>query len=127
METTTIKATEICPTSTFKRVQEGALLVDVREENEIQQVAFNVPKIMYVPISEFEKRFSEIPQDREVILVCQSGSRSLKATYFLMNHGYTHVVNMHSGIERWIKKGFPIIGDASSVQSDSCCSSNSCC
>lgn len=125
METTEIKAKEICPTTTFKRVQEGALLVDVREKNEVAELAFDVPKIIHIPLSEFEDRFMEIPANEEVILVCQGGSRSLKATYFLMNHGYTNVSNMHSGIIRWVQRGFPTIGNTT-ITSSSCCSSSCC-
>jgi rhodanese-related sulfurtransferase len=124
METISTKAIEICPTSTFKRVQEGALLVDVREKAELLTLSFNVPNIINIPISEFDDKYAKIPKDLDVIVVCDSGIRSLKATYFLLYHGYTNVVNMHSGIEKWVKKGFPIVGDASSFQSDSCCSSS---
>jgi len=127
------KAVEICPTTTFKCVQEGALLVDVRENNEVQELAYDVPAILHIPLSEFEERFQEVPQDREVILVCRSGGRSLKATYYLMNHGYTNVSNMQHGMLRWAEKGFPVKGSlADNSPSNSCCGtspsqSSSCC
>lgn len=127
------KAIEICPTTTYKRVQEGALLVDVRENDEVQELAYDVPNILQIPLSEFEERFNEIPQDREVVLVCRSGGRSLKATYYLMNHGYTNVANMQHGMLRWAEKGFPIKGNSSTKNATgSCCESpssegSSCC
>lgn len=108
-------AKEICPTTTMKKISDGALLVDVRESNEVQELGYNVPNILHIPLSEFEDRFTEIPKDKDVVLVCRSGARSLKATYFLMNHGWTHVFNMQDGIIRWVQKGFPINGNTQSV------------
>jgi rhodanese-related sulfurtransferase len=119
-----VKAKEICPTTTQGLIKKGALLVDVREWNEVNQVAFDVPEIMVIPLSEFEDRYLEIPKDRDVVLVCQVGVRSLKATYYLMNHGYDRVMNMEHGMDRWLQKGFPTKGNASITidsNSGSCC------
>jgi len=126
---------EICPTTTQGWVKNGALLVDVREKDEVAELAYDVPNIINIPLSEFEERFNEIPKDKEVVMVCRSGGRSLRAAGFLVNHGYTTVVNMEHGMIRWATKGFPTKGDTSSVlgttQSTGCCdtndSSQSCC
>jgi rhodanese-related sulfurtransferase len=123
------KATQICPTTTQNKVKEGALLVDVREKDEVAQLAFDVPNIVNIPLSIFEEHYTELPKDRDLVMVCRSGGRSLKATYFLVNHGYTHVVNMQHGLVRWVEKGFPTKGDTSAVQTNnSCdCSNPNCC
>lgn len=47
-------------------------------------MTFNVPALAQIPLSEFEQRFDELPRDRPLVLACESGPRSLKATYFLM-------------------------------------------
>jgi len=133
METKT--AVEICPTTTQGRVKAGALLVDVRERDEVAQLAYDVPNIVNIPLSEFENRFHELPKDQELVMVCRGGGRSLKATYYLMNMGYDNVANMQHGIIRWVQKGFPTIGDSSSVlvknENVGCCGtsakSSSCC
>jgi len=126
---------EICPTTTQEWVKRGALLVDVREKEEVEQLAYDVPNIINIPLSVFEDRFNEIPKDKEVVVVCKGGGRSLRAAGFLVNHGYTNVVNMEHGMIRWATKGFPTKGDTSSVlentQNTGCCdtndSSQSCC
>lgn len=119
---------EICPTTTQEWVKNGALLVDVREEEEVNQLAYDVPDIINIPLSDFENRYSEIPKDKEVVMVCKSGGKSLRAAGFLVNKGYTNVVNMQHGITRWVQKGFPTKGDISSVTGkDSCCSTSGCC
>jgi rhodanese-related sulfurtransferase len=120
---------EICPTTTQKWVANGALLVDVREANEIAELAYDVPNLMHIPLTQFEERFTEIPKDREVVMVCKSGGRSLRAAGFLVNHGYDKVVNMKHGMIRWAQKGFPSIGDTASVlenaEASSCCNTSS--
>lgn len=120
---------EICPTTTQEWIKKGALLVDVREANEASELAYDVPNIINIPLSEFENRFSEIPQDKQVVMACKSGERSLRAAGFLVNHGYENVVNMQHGITRWAEKEFPTKGDTSSVLGNSgdCCSTSGCC
>ena len=127
METQTL-VKEICPSTTQLWVKKGALLVDVREKDEVEKLAYDIPGIINIPLSEFEERFQEIPKDKPVVMVCKSGGRSLRAAGFLVNHGYTNVVNMQHGITRWVLKGFATEGDTSVVSgSDVCCSTSGCC
>lgn len=127
METQTL-VKEICPTTTQQLIKDGALLVDVREENEVAQVAYDVPSIMNIPLSEFEGRFKEIPQDRNLVVVCQGGGRSLRAAGFLVNHGFENVVNMQHGMNRWLERGFPVKRNAKlASEGSSCCSTTGCC
>ncbi len=105
------EAKEVCPTTTQSLLKQGYTLVDVRERDEIAQLAFDVANLIIMPLSELEQRYAELPQDRPLILACHNGSRSLRATYYLMNKGYTNVTNMKFGMERWVARGFPIQGD----------------
>jgi len=117
------EAREICPTTTRRLLAEGALLVDVRETDEAERVAFADCEVLNIPLSAFEQRWSEVPRDHEVVVASATGEASLKATYFLMYQGYEHVANMKHGMVRWIERGFPVIGDASvsSVSGETCC------
>lgn len=119
------EAKEVCPTTTRRLIGEGALLVDVREPREVQALSFAVPDILYIPLSELESRWGEVPKDREVVMVCQGGGRSLKATYYMQYHGYTEVSNMSGGIEKWAAKGFPINGERHTISecATRCCGS----
>lgn len=131
------EAREVCPTTTRGLLSEGALLVDVREQNEVDQIAFADCEVLHIPMSEFEQRWNEVPRDREVIVACAVGARSPKATYFLMYQGYEHVANMKHGMARWLERGFPVNGDVSKqpVKTGSACgcgdessqSASSCC
>lgn len=119
---------EICPTTTQERIKNGALLIDVRENDEVAALAYDVPNSLHIPLSDFENRYLEIPKDKDVVMVCRSGGRSLRAAGFLVNHGYTNVVNMKHGIEKWVQKGFPTKGETKEIDNQgSCCSSSGCC
>lgn len=61
---------------------ENALIIDVREINELPKAEF---KHIQIPLSEFNERLTEI-ENENVILFCQSGQRSLKAAEILMDH-----------------------------------------
>ncbi|MGV8892946.1 MAG: rhodanese-like domain-containing protein [Burkholderiaceae bacterium] len=50
------QAKQICPTTTRLLVSEGALLLDVREQREVQTLAFDVPDSVNIPLSELEQR-----------------------------------------------------------------------
>jgi rhodanese-related sulfurtransferase len=116
---------EICPTTTFKKLSEGILLVDVREKDEVAKLAFNVENLINIPMSEFEEKYQSIPKDKDIVTVCAVGQRSLLAAGFLLKHGYEHskVTNMKLGLVRWVEKGFPTIGDTSdmSKSTKTCC------
>ncbi|MFN4203006.1 MAG: rhodanese-like domain-containing protein [Tabrizicola sp.] len=132
------EAREVCPTTSQRLLKEGALLVDVREPAEVAQVGYAGCEVVNIPLSQFEDRWQEIPRDRDVILACAVGERSLKATYFLMYQGYDRVMNMRPGIARWVARGFPVTGSPKAVEASeaasSCCggaaatvSPSSCC
>ena len=122
---------EICPGTTQTWIKDGALLVDVREQNEVDQLAFDAPKIKHIPLSEFENRYNDIPKNEQVVVVCRMGERSLRAVNFLIHNGFDSnlVANMKFGLNRWVSKGFPTIGDPQFIldgsMGDSCCSSSS--
>ncbi len=120
------EASQVCPTTALRRVRDGdALLVDVREHDEVDRLAFDVPGTVIVPMSELEQRFSELPRDRELVLACAVGQRSLKATYYLMFQGYDRVANLSGGMTEWSRKSFPVLGDgdaAVAAGADGCCS-----
>jgi rhodanese-related sulfurtransferase len=129
METEEIMVNEICPSSTQVWLRRGAILVDVRETDEVAMLSYDVPGLIHIPISEFENRFKELPLDKELVIACRSGVRSLSAAAYLLHNGYNFdkVVNMKHGIIRWVHKGFPVKGDITLAgpkpATTGCCSS----
>ena len=116
---------EIGVDAALEKARQGVLFVDVRERDEIAQLAFDVRDIVVMPLSEFEQRYAELPQDREMVMVCKGGGRSLKATRHLLANGYREVVNMDGGMIQWAQRGYPTRGHVEAVEKSnagSCCS-----
>ncbi|WP_245896050.1 rhodanese-like domain-containing protein [Deinococcus irradiatisoli] len=96
---------EVSPTEAQRRVENGALLIDVREANEYQEVHAQGAQLM--PFSEFEARYTELPKDKELVMICRSGARSGRAAQFLLDQGYSQVVNLSGGTLAWQEQGLP--------------------
>lgn len=89
-----------------RRVQEGALLLDVREQEEFDEA--RIPGSQLLPLSAFMQRYeAELPRDREIVVHCRSGKRSAQATEFLRQNGYD-AVNVAGGILAWREAELPV-------------------
>jgi len=61
-------------------------VIDVREAREFQQG--HIPQAQLIPLNQLLKGKTEIPLDRLIVLVCQGGRRSSRASYALSQQGY---------------------------------------
>ena len=82
------------------------MLVDVREPAEYAQ--FRATGAVLMPLSVFQLRFSQLPRDRPLQLICAAGSRSLAAGEFLIAQGYETVANVEGGTIAWMRAGLPV-------------------
>lgn len=79
----------------------GLMVVDVRSQKEFLQS--HVPGAKHIPFEYLETRFrAEVPRETKNILVyCSQGERSRLACDFLSREGYTTLVNMRDGFQKW--------------------------
>lgn len=101
-------AKDLSPTAALRVLDEGAVLIDVRERRELEVASFDYVGVMNIPLSEFQARWQEVPEDKHAIIACEVGARSLQAANFLRHHGYTRVSNLIGGIARWGAEGLPV-------------------
>lgn len=81
----------------------GAQVVDVREEIELLNGV--IPGAVSVPISRFVEQVAEL-DERPVVFVCVSGSRSRNAAAYLVQQGFEHeVANLTHGMNEWRAEG----------------------
>ena len=89
-------------------LQQGAMLVDLREELETEIKAFGIERLVYLPHSEFEEKWDSLPLDQSLILADAVGIWSRKYAIFLRSKGYENVASLAGGIADWEKDGFPM-------------------
>ena len=85
--------------------QGGALVVDVREAREYRPA--HVPGARNLPLSLLPARLAELPKDRPVYVICQSGGRSAQATALMRTVGI-EATNVAGGTGAWIASGRPV-------------------
>jgi molybdopterin/thiamine biosynthesis adenylyltransferase/rhodanese-related sulfurtransferase len=100
---------EIVSTDALVRQRAGALLVDVREDNE--RATGTPPGALGLSRGFLELRIeqAESDRDREILLLCGSGQRSLLAAETLQRMGYRHVASIAGGMGAWKAAGLPLI------------------
>ena len=60
-----------------------------------------------IPLDELRDRLDEVPGDRPVVAVCQSGKRSAMAAEILLKSGYQRVANVAGGLIQWSRLSLP--------------------
>ncbi|USE35600.1 rhodanese-like domain-containing protein [Endozoicomonas sp. SCSIO W0465] len=77
----------------WERVQNGALLVDVRTPAEYS--AGHLTGAINIPFQDIVEGLAQrnIPRETDIVLYCRSGSRSGKAQKALVNVGYQRALN----------------------------------
>jgi molybdopterin/thiamine biosynthesis adenylyltransferase/rhodanese-related sulfurtransferase len=87
------------------RRQPGAVVLDVREPDEYQQGA--IPGALHIPRGTLESSVESRIADRDapVIIHCASGVRSAFAAKTLTDLGYSDVVSVQGGFNKWKDEG----------------------
>ncbi|MBN1408896.1 MAG: rhodanese-like domain-containing protein [Calditrichaceae bacterium] len=77
-------------------------LLDIRTEGEYNGPQGRLDGSMLIPLNELESRIAELEQykDKEIIVYCRSGNRSIAGTRLLLEYGY-NAVNLLGGILAW--------------------------
>ncbi len=78
------------------------LLIDVREKHEFDRG--HIPGAKNYPLSQLKDKIKDIPQDKKVLLYCQSGMRSKQAGRVLSKHGHRSLMHLRGGISVWDEK-----------------------
>lgn len=84
-----------------QRLDESAsvFLLDVREQNEYDLV--HLEDALLIPLNTLPHHIETLPSDQEIIVYCHHGQRSLYATAFLHQNGFTEAKNLIGGIDQW--------------------------
>ena len=79
--------------------KKGIVLLDVRTDKEYEQG--HIPGAVHIPFSEIGDRIKKLKKDKELVVFCQNGSRSIWAIKRLMGMGYKNLSNLKGGYNAW--------------------------
>jgi hydroxyacylglutathione hydrolase len=82
-------------------------VLDVRTEGEWK--SGHIEGALHIHGGKLEERYTEVPSDRPVAVVCGSGYRASIASSFLKRHGYEDVCNVIGGMSAWKSAGLPVV------------------
>jgi len=100
--------TEIPPHLAYQHQQQGARLVDVREEDErAQGMAAGALGVPMGTLQASPAAYLPDPQ-APILLICRSGQRSKQVAAQLLQQGYTQVFSVQGGTLRWQEEGLPM-------------------
>lgn len=95
---------------TARAVSDGALLVDIREEEEVLRTgAIHVPRglLEFKADPTAATHLAPFDPGGRTILYCASGGRSALAASTLVDLGYADVAHLDGGIAAWVASGRP--------------------
>jgi rhodanese-related sulfurtransferase len=69
---------------------------------------YHVPGSTLIPLDQLNKHLAEVPQDKEVVVVCRSGNRSATGRDLLLKAGYPQVTSLAGGLKAWRDAGKPV-------------------
>jgi rhodanese-related sulfurtransferase len=97
----------ITPTELSARLDSGEdmLIVDIREHWELQ--INGLKGAVHIPLGDFPAALRAIPEDKPVVIICHTGRRSAYLVDWLDMQGYTNVLNLAGGLDRWAREVDP--------------------
>lgn len=110
---------EIMPWDLTERLEQNPdlMLLDVREPAEFQ--AMHIPGSVNAPRGILESSCDwdyddTIPalaagHDREIVVICRSGNRSVLAADVMQQMGFTNVVSLKTGVRGWNEYDQPLV------------------
>lgn len=101
-------AVEVEPVDALERMRRGAVLIDVRD---VQELATGAAQgSVHASRCELAARIDALVPDRasHVMLICESGRRSLAAADELRALGYANVSSVAGGLAQWRRAGLPV-------------------
>ena len=102
---------EVFPWDVKERLDKGdaPMLLDIREESEFSAMriagSLNVPRGILESACEYdyEETVRELVEarDREIVIICRSGNRSVLAAVTMQMMGYNRVASLNTGLRGW--------------------------
>ncbi len=96
------------PREAYAAYVRGHVLVDVREPEAVAEKTVDINHLITLPMSEFNRRYAELPVNRPIVIVSRVGNTSNDAARFLLENGYADVAIVDGGLTAWENEGLPV-------------------
>src|SRR5215475_2814316 len=101
------------PADLARRLKSGepVVVIDVRDPDEYRDGHIEAATNISRGFLEFRIGTAVTDPATPVVLYCQTGLRSMLAAKALKDLGYTTVVNLQGGYQKWAQSGLPAVRD----------------
>ena len=65
---------------------------------------------LHIPLGQLPERIEELDPDTDYYVICRTGGRSMRASDFMVNRGYS-AINVAGGSGAWLESGRPMEAD----------------
>ena len=95
---------EIGATELKRRLDRGEAiaLLDVREPHEF--AIARIDGATLIPLRSLRARLGELEREREIVVLCHHGQRSMRALEFMRGSGFGKIKSLHGGIDAWSRE-----------------------
>ncbi|WP_449538933.1 rhodanese-like domain-containing protein [Ferdinandcohnia sp. Marseille-Q9671] len=73
--------------------------IDVRTPGEFK--GYHIKGFKNMPLHQLSQKANELSKEKEVVVICQSGMRSQKASKLLKKLGFKNITNVKGGVSAW--------------------------
>ncbi len=79
--------------------KKGMMVLDIRTDKEYEKG--HIPGAVHVPLADIGDRVKKLKKDKELVVYCENGNRSIWAIKRLMGMGYKNLYNLKGGYNAW--------------------------
>lgn len=83
----------------IREVNKKVQILDIRENTERDHASIN--GTIHIQLEEIPTRYKEIDKNKNVFVMCHTGTRSQIVVKWLKEQGYNYSVNVLGGIDAW--------------------------
>lgn len=81
------------------------LLLDVREPWEFE--ICHIDGSVNLPMGQIPTAANDLDQDKDTVVICHHGMRSMQVCVYLNRMGFTQLINLDGGVDAWAKEVDP--------------------
>ena len=85
--------------SKFREIDKDIQILDIREDSERDLTS--IEGTIHIKLTEIAERYNEIDKNKNVFVMCHTGTRSQAVVKWLKTQNYNNTVNVLGGIDAW--------------------------